>query len=94
MFKFLKKKKISTFVSVEIFFRDGTSKRYHVSMPEESNATYLRVFYGFYKWFFFRKHSNVYCFEYKNGGDVFYREDIKSISFLNIKKEERGLDKK
>ena len=68
-------------VIINIKFRDGSQLQYTQKYKkDQQNITYIRCYYGLYKWFFFRE-SEWYSFEHKSGTKIINRNDILRIEF-------------
>jgi hypothetical protein len=76
-------------IHIEIFFYDGTSLAYN-RKRDSANETYVHAYFQFYKWYFMREKSDIFTFRYNGGAEIFYRKDIKRVSFYTTKEAENG----
>lgn len=68
-------------ISIIITMYDNKIISYERKYAKNSNISYKKAFYSFYKWFYMRENSEKFEFKYSTGSMMFYKKDIKRIEF-------------
>jgi len=67
-------------IKLSVCMKSGVCYNFKSTYPIDTDVTYIKCYYSFYKWFYFRK-SPAYTFMHTKGADVFIRSEIVYISF-------------
>ena len=67
-------------IKLSVCMKSGTCYNYGHKYPLDTDMTYIKCYYPFYKWFYFRE-SPAYTLRNTEGADIFIRSEIRHISF-------------